>query len=260
MKIAAVQAAIAYGDVEKNYALAAENIKKAAAAGAGLVVLSELWNTSFYPPDIMDLADRDGVRTQAFLAEEAKRYGVHIVGGSVANRRGDNLYNTTFVVNKAGQVIATYDKVHLFTPGGEDTVFTPGDHLNVFELDGIKMASITCYDIRFGEWVRMAALAGAQILFVPAAWAEQRRQHWLILNQARAIENQFYVVAVNSCGTTDTVRFGGSSLIADPWGTMLAQGGADETILLADVDFSITERIRQKINVFRDRRPDLYKL
>ena len=102
MKIAAVQAAIAYGDVEKNYALAAENIKKAAAAGAGLVVLSELWNTSFYPPDIMDLADRDGVRTQAFLAEEAKRYGVHIVGGSVANRRGDNLYNTTFVVNKAG--------------------------------------------------------------------------------------------------------------------------------------------------------------
>ena len=95
-------------------------------------------------------------------------------------------------------------------------MFTPGDHLNVFELDGIKMASITCYDIRFGEWVRMAALAGAQILFVPAAWAEQRRQHWLILNQARAIENQFYVVAVNSCGTTDTVRFGGSSLIADP--------------------------------------------
>ncbi len=260
MKIAAVQAAISYGDVDANYHIANQAVEAAAAADADIVVLSELWNTSFYPPDVYDLADEEGKRTKAFLSDEAKRHHVHIVGGSVANKKQGKLYNSTFVVDRTGQVVGEYDKVHLFTPGKEDTVFTPGDHLNIFELDGVKMASIICYDVRFGEWVRMAALAGAQILFVPAAWPNPRLGHWQILNQARAIENQMFVVAVNSCGKAGEYQFCGGSMIIDPWGKVLSQADGREQIITSDVDLSVIEGIRQSINVFRDRRPELYHL
>lgn len=260
MKVAAIQSALVLGEVEQNYALAAEGIEKAAAEGTDIVVLSELWNTSFYPENVYDLADDDGKRSQAFLSAAARKYHVNIVGGSVASVRQGRLYNTTYVVDRQGQVAGTYDKVHLFTPGKEDAVFTAGDRLNVFELDGVKMASIICYDLRFGEWVRMAALAGAKVLFVPAAWPKLRREHWQILNQARAIENQFFVVAVNSCGLAGDTPFGGTSMLIDPWGKILAQAGAEPAIIQGDLDLSVIDGIRSTINVFRDRRPELYHL
>ena len=260
MKISAVQLAIAFGAVDENYDKAEQAIATAAASEADIVVLSEMWNTSFYPENVAELADDDGKRTKAFLAGAAKKYGVHIVGGSVANRRGDKLYNTTYVVDRNGAVVAGYDKVHLFTPGKEDAVFTAGSKLNVFELDGIKMASIICYDVRFGEWVRMAALAGAQGLFVPAAWPNPRLNHWLILNQARAIENQMFVVSVNSCGNAGSYQFCGGSQIIDPWGNVLSKADGREQIITSDVDLSVIRDIRTSINVFRDRRPELYKL
>ena len=92
MKIAAVQAAISYGDVDANYHIADQAVEAAAAADADIVVLSELWNTSFYPPDVYNLADEEGKRTKAFLSDEAKRHHVHIVGGSVANKPSEKLF------------------------------------------------------------------------------------------------------------------------------------------------------------------------
>lgn len=260
MKVAAIQSALVFGNVEQNYALAAEGIEKAAAFGTDIIVLSELWNTSFYPENVYELADHNGQRAKAFLAQAAHRYQVNIVGGSVANIRQGRLYNTTYVLNRQGRLIGEYDKVHLFTPGKEDAAFTAGDKINVFELDGVKMASIICYDLRFGEWVRMAALAGAKVLFVPAAWPALRREHWQILNQARAIENQFFVVAVNSCGLAGTSPFGGTSLIIDPWGKILEQAGSEPAIIRGELDLSVIDGIRKTINVFRDRRPELYHL
>lgn len=259
MKIAAIQMAIALGNVDKNYDTAGRMIENAAEQGADTVVLSELWNTSFYPDNVRELADENGARTKSFLAGLAKQYGINIVGGSVANRHDNGLYNTTFVVNRQGEVIASYDKVHLFSPGQEEKVFSPGSEPNLFQLDGIEMASIVCYDVRFCEWVRKAALAGAQMFFVPAAWPHPRLTHWQILNRARAIENQFYVTAVNSCGVSGDLKFCGHSMIIDPLGEILAQGEEEQTIVMADVDFDVIKSIRESINVFRDRRPELYK-
>lgn len=260
MKVAAVQPALIMGGVAENYQQIERGIRKAAAGGAEIVVLPELWNTSFYPENVAELADTEGLRTKAFLAKLAKKYRVNIVGGSVANKKQGKLYNTTYVINKQGEAVGEYDKVHLFTPGKEDAVFTAGDRLNLFELDGVKMASIICYDLRFGEWVRMAALAGAKVLFVPAAWPAPRRHHWQILNQARAIENQLFVVAVNSCGISGEGQFAGSSLLIDPLGEVLAQAGSEAEIIAADLNLSIIDGIRNSINVFRDRRPELYHL
>lgn len=260
MKIAAIQLATRLGDVAYNYSLVEKKMAEAIADSPDIVVLPEMWNTSFYPENVMDLADVDGQKTCSFLMSLAKKYHVHIVGGSIANRRDDKLYNTTYIVNKYGEIIGTYDKVHLFAPGKENAAFTAGNKLNLFMLEGIQMASIICYDVRFSEWVRMAALAGAKVLFVPAAWPDARVMHWQILNQARAIENQLFVVAVNNCGRAGEFQFGGHSMIVDPWGNILEQAKEDESIIQATIDISIVEGIRESINIFHDRRPELYRL
>lgn len=260
MKIAAIQLDAVLGQVETNYAAVEKAIGEAVHTGADIVVLPEMWNTSFYPTNVQQLADNDGKRTKAFLTSLAKQYYVHIVGGSVANCKKDGVYNTTYVINRQGHIVSTYDKVHLFAPGGEDAVFQAGNTLSVFTLDRITMASIICYDLRFTEWVRMAALQGAKVLFVPAAWPDVRIDHWQILNRARAIENQLVVVAVNQCGVAGTLQFGGHSMIIDPLGNVLAEEEKEPAILTADVDIEAIDSIREDINVFRDRRPSLYHL
>lgn len=258
MKIAAAQLAIAVGDVETNYINVEQAVEKAAKIGADLVALPEMWNTAFHLSAAIDGADQDGQRTIPFLQDLARTYGVHIFGGSVANQRGDKLYNTTYVVDRDGKLISTYDKVHLFSPGHEDDVFTPGSRPNIFTLGHITMASITCYDLRFPEWVRVATLQGAQILFVPAAWPFPRDMHWSILNQARAIENQCFVVAINNCGVAANMDFCGYSAIIDPLGEILAKADTKEDTIMADVDVSQIASLRQGFRVFDDRRPDLY--
>lgn len=260
MRVASIQMEIAFGEVERNYDKARRLIAQAAEEGADIVALPELWNTSFYPDNVFELADEDGRRTKEFLSALAKEYGINIFGGSVANRRGQVLYNTTYVVSRQGDIVATYDKVHLFSPGHEDQIFQPGNKPNVFELDGVRMASIICYDLRFCEWVRMAALAGAQMLFVPASWPYPRLTHWQVLNQARAIENQFFVVSINGAGMAGKLQLCGGSRIINPWGEILDEAGDTEKILAAEVDFSMVQDIRSHINVFRDRRPELYHL
>lgn len=260
MKIAAIQLDVVLGQVETNYAAVEKAIGEAAHTGADIVVLPEMWNTSFYPTNVQDLADDQGKRTQHVLMTLAKTYGIHIVGGSVAVRKENSVYNTTYIVNRQGHIVSTYDKVHLFAPGGEDAVFQAGNALSVFTLDGITMASIICYDLRFTEWVRMAALQGAKVLFVPAAWPDVRIDHWQILNRARAIENQLVVAAVNQCGVAGTLQFGGHSMIIDPLGSVLAEEEKEPAILTADVDIEAIDSIREDINVFRDRRPSLYHL
>lgn len=260
MKIAAAQMSLRLGDVEHNYKQVEDWIRNAAQERPDIIVLPEMWNTSFYPDNIRELADENGRRTQAFLSESAARFGVHIVGGSAAVRREGKLYNTMYVADRSGRIVSSYDKVHLFAPGHEDEKFTPGTKGCAFSLDGVPMAAVICYDVRFPEWVRMATLTGAQIIFVPAAWPASRVDHWCILNQARAIENQLFIVAVNSCGSTDSMQFGGHSMIIDPWGNVLAQGGDGEEMLYADIDLDSVIDIRSRINIFHDRQPGLYDL
>ena len=258
MKISSLQMHLAFGETQANYDKASRFLEKAAAAGSDIAVLPELWNTAFYPDDVREIADHDGVETKAFLSRAAKRYGMNIVGGSVANRRGEKLYNTTFIVDREGKLVGEYDKVHLFSPGREDVVFTAGEALNVFSLDGVTMASVICYDLRFCEWVRLTALAGAKVLFVPAAWPLSRADHWQLLNRARAVENQFFVASCNGCGQSGPMLAGGHSQLIDPWGAVLSQGGAEEAVLTAAFDLTVVDDVRRKIDVFADRRPTLY--
>jgi predicted amidohydrolase len=121
------------------------------------------------------------------------------------------------------------------------------------------MAGLICYDIRFPEWVRKHVLSGAKILFVSAEWPVQRIDHWKVLLRARAIENQCYVAACNRVGYDPDNTFGGSSLIIDPWGEILAEGSLQEELVTAVVNLDTVDEVRKQIPIFDDRLPDFYR-
>ena len=170
------------------------------------------------------------------------------------------MYNTAYVFDRQGACLAAYDKTHLFTPMGEHEHYAAGDHLTTFSLDGHKCGLLICYDLRFPELFRTLALQGVELLLLPAQWPAARRYHWETLTAARAIENQFFLAACNSCGTAGETVFGGASRILGPRGELLAAAGAGEEIVTAVLDFSVLAEVRNSINVFHDRRPELYRL
>ena len=258
MKICAVQTGAAPGDRAANMRKAAQQIELAAGNGIDVLVLPELWDLGFYPANALELGDQDGKEAREFLSTLAARHGINIIGGSVVCKIDGKIRNRSYVFNRSGSEVAFYDKSHLFTPSGEHENFEAGNLLAFYELDGISVGQITCYDLRFGELVRTLALKGIKVLFVPAAWPHPRLNHWRILTQARAVENQMFVVAVNAVGTVSNLTFCGHSMMVDPWGEIIAEAGDGEQILIGALDLAIIADIRERINVFRDRRPELY--
>ena len=260
MKISCIQMDMRLGETDWNFARAQELVRAAVSAEhPDVAVLPETWNTGFFPKDLASCADKDGERTKAVFSALARELNVNIVCGSVANRRAEGYFNTACVFDRTGAVAAEYDKTHLFTPSGEHESFRRGGHTCRFTLDGRRCGLIICYDIRFPELTRTMALEGMDLLFVVAQWPEKRTMHLETLARARAIENQMFLALCNSVGTAGETRCGGHSAVIDPWGEYLAKAGDQEETITAEADFSVIEGIRSSINVFRDRRPELYR-
>lgn len=258
--IALVQFAVTVGDVAANYTRIEQLLTEAVASHPDIIVLPETWNTGFAPtPALKDMADPDGERTRHFLSDFAKKHAVNIVGGSVATVKKGYVYNTTYVLDRQGSVISEYDKIHGFSPAKEEKFFTGGNHIHHFMLDDIPCSSCICYDIRFPELVRTAALQGVDLFFVPAQWPTIRLRHWEILNIARAVENQMFLCAVNGCGQLGKVTCAGNSLLLDPWGEEILHLDGTEQVRTASINLSVLKDIRQRINVFHDRKPGLYR-
>ncbi len=259
MKIATIQMNMKFGEPEENFAHAKELVKKAAEQGAEVVVLPETWNTGFFPKEsLATLADKDGKKTKEVFSGLAKEYGIYIVAGSVATVKNGDVFNTSYTFDKTGKLIGEYDKTHLFTPMNEHGYFKKGDRITTFEIEGRKCGIIICYDIRFPELTRSMTVKGLDMLFVVSQWPAVRTAHLKALVKARAIENQMFVVCCNSCGKAGETVFGGNSTSCDPWGEVIASAGPEEEIIFTDADFSITKNIRETINVFADRRDELY--
>lgn len=258
MKIACIQLDVAFAEPKKNFQNVQKYIEKVASEGAELVVLPEMWNTAYALTKLEQLADIEGNQTKKFLSELARTHHVHIVGGSVSTKKGSNFYNTMYVYSNEGNLVAEYDKAHLFRLMDEHLYLQAGNQENVFSLGSIQAGGVICYDLRFPEWLRAHALAGAKVLFVPAQWPKARIDHWKILLQARAIENQCFVIAVNRTGVDPNNQFNGQSMIIAPWGKVLWTGAEEEGYAVIDVDFSEVEEVRTRIPVYEDRRPSLY--
>ena len=264
MRVSILQMHVTIGDRNRNYSRL-KRMMEEAMRGVGensrpdVILLSELWDVGFYPKPLDDYADKGGSATREILSTLAAKYSVNIVGGSCVIKTGHDIRNECLVMNRKGELIANYDKTHLFSPAKEGKAFKRGDHLSIFTLDGAKCGVIICYDLRFPELIRKLALSDISVLFVPAAWPTERLAHCRTLLEARAIENEIFIAAANGSGTFATgVPLAGHSMLLDPWGKIMDESKLDETIISADFDLAMREAIKSKIDVFADRREDLY--
>ena len=260
MEAAILQMQVTCGRPKENIACLKKLAAKAMEQRPDVLLLPELWLTGFYPRPIRSYADISGQKTCALLSALAQKYQVNVIGGTVPSILGDKVFNTSYIFDRSGQLVTTYQKTHLFSPSGEDKDFSAGDKLVTFYLDGIKCGILVCYDLRFPEAVRQLTLAGISLLFIPAAWPNKRLLHWQTLIRSRAIENQLFVIACNAAGTDASgQQLAGHSALIDPWGELLAEADTDETILQGNIQPAVQKQIRETIDVFRDRRPSLYK-
>jgi len=256
-------------DVAANLARAVALADEAAAGGARLVALPEYLQYRGTDDGFRASARPiPGPHTEPF-AEVARRHDAWILVGSTAETSEDPLrpYNTSALIAPDGSLAASYRKIHLFDvsveAGPVDTEsarVTPGDRLVTAEVDGSIVGLTICYDVRFPELYRALALAGAQILTVPAAFAERTgRDHWEVLLRARAIENAAYVLAPSQIGGPPGQPAFGRSMVIDPWGTIVAQAPDAVGIIRAELDLERVGALRRQIPVLANRRPDAYE-
>jgi predicted amidohydrolase len=260
LNVALIQMDVAIGEPEANFVKAEAMLELAMAHTdhPDVILLPEMWNTGYALPQIHELADRMGERTDALISAFCRKHRVNVIAGSVSDQRNGQVYNTIYAFDREGGRIADYSKIHLFRLMDEEKYLSAGETIGAARFDDVSCGMMICYDIRFPEMSRKLALEGAAVLFVPAEWPHPRLHHWRTLLQARAIENQMFVVACNRMGTSGTTDFFGHSMVVDPWGEIVVEGGEEETILYASIDLSTVERIRRTIPVFEDRRPTLY--
>jgi predicted amidohydrolase len=226
-------------------------------ADADLVVLPELWPNGGFTYQLWEQTAQaiDGplVSECAALAAEL---GIHLHLGSLVERRPDGgLSNTSVLLGPDGATLATYRKIHLFGfAEGEPALMTAGDEVVTVDTAWGVLGLATCYDLRFPELFRRLLDAGCSLVLVPAAWPAPRVGHWTVLAQARAIENQMVVVAVNATGDQGGKTMGGHSIVVDARGAILAQAGTDPAVLDVDIDLAQVATWRAQFPVLADRR------
>jgi predicted amidohydrolase len=266
MRVGVVQMT-SVGDVARNLAAAAELLAEAADRGAQLVALPE--NFAYLRREGLPVPCAQGLDGQiaGFLCERARQHGVWLLGGTLPERiSGDtHIHNTSVLVDPQGEISAVYRKIHLFdvdlrASGGdafvESSTVAPGKDVVVAETPFGGLGLSVCYDVRFPELYRAMAAQGARFLAVPAAFArETGKDHWEVLLRARAVENQAFVIAPAQCGRHNPERASyGRSLVADPWGLVIARAGDRPCVLVADCDLEEQDRIRRDLPALAHRR------
>ncbi len=257
-------------DKEVNLQMAVDLIEESASNGADLVVLPEMFNCPYSNDKFPEYAeDRDNSRTLKTVAGAAREYGVYLVAGSIPESDGDDIYNTSFIIDYKGYIIGSYRKLHLFdidVPDGitfkESDTLTAGGELTIVDTDLARLGVIICYDIRFPELARLMALEGVEVLVVPGAFnMTTGPSHWETLIRARAIDNQLFLVAASPARDEDASYVAyGHSMIVDPWGEVLSEAGSGEEIIYADVNLNCINKVRRQLPVLKNRRLDIYEL
>ena len=256
MRIAAVQHDTVWNDRDANFTRLAPMVAAAAAGGARLVLLTEMFSTGFIVDDSLQ-GEPEGGPSAQFLAAQAAEHGVWVCGSCpeipAGSDKSDKRPANSFVLAGPDGTVHRYHKVHPFSYGGEANHFRPGSKLVQLEIEGVRVSPFVCYDLRFADEFWQVALS-TDVYLVPANWPEPRRNHWMSLLQARAIENQAYVVGCNRVGEGGGLKYVGDSRIVDPLGELLATGSQGETILFADVDPAIVAATRDRFRFLQDRR------
>jgi omega-amidase len=259
MRVFLVQHALENLAAENNRArvealLRAENIPP-----SSLIVLPEIFSLGILPEGL-DPARADIIQREdrAFLSAWARRSASWVLGSTVSAEAAPStkLSNLSVLFDPSGNAVLEYAKMHPFSLGGEDKIFDAGGEVRLHMVEDFTLQSTVCYDLRFPELYRAGMRRGADLMTVQANWPESRREHWEVLLRARAIENQSFVAGVNCAGTQRGTLFAGGSCLVSPKGELLAQAGAEECVISADITAGHVKSWRRAFPALRDRRPD----
>ena len=252
MKVAAIQHDVVWEDVPANLARLAPRVATAASAGARLVLLAEMFSTGFSMA-VDRVAEAPDGPSARFLADQARAHTLW-VGGSIPLRvPGEDRARNCFVLASPDGELRHYAKRHPFRHAGEDHHYAPGTKTETVSVEGVRVTAFICYDLRFADLFWPVA-ERTDLYVVVANWPAARRLHWQVLLQARAIENQAYVVGVNRVGTGDGLDYEGDSRVIDPSGEIAsAADSGTEAVLLADVDPRRVAEVRERYPFLLDR-------
>ncbi|PSB33616.1 carbon-nitrogen hydrolase family protein [Stenomitos frigidus] len=257
MKLAIYQGAGIPKDVTANLTLLARMSVAAAKQQVNLLIFPELFLTGYNIGDaVKELAEPFNGRSLQFAASLARESKLALLFGYV-ERDGKTLYNSAALIDADGNLAANYRKAHLFG-AEEQRLFMTGRERVLHTIAGVRVGVLICYDVEFPEAVRALALQGAELIAVPTALMFPYTQIPLVLIPTRALENQVFVAYANRIGVEGNLKYCGLSTIAAPDGTVLAQAGADETLLVADLDPAAIAETRSIFSYLDDRRPELY--
>jgi len=248
MQFAAVQFDIVWEDKPANHTIMEQMIDASDIAAGAFVLLPELGDTgfSFNLDTIVD------DQTLPWAQQLASSRGLWVQAGFARRGSDGKGRNVAAIVNPRGEVVIEYAKVHPFSYGKEIEHFSGGSDLALCDVRDLHVAPLICYDLRFPELWRLAALAGADVFTIGASWPDARQHHWRLLSIARAVENQAYVVTCNRIGRDPSLGYAGGSMIVDPTGEVLAEADTGPAVITAEIDPAAIAAWRRKFPALRD--------
>jgi predicted amidohydrolase len=259
MKIVCCQIDTVWENKVANHKRALSLLAGASFSPGSLVVLPEMFATGF-SMNVAAVAEGPDAPTQTFLARTARELSSWVLGGVVTAGKTGRGRNEAVLYSPEGNEVVRYCKMQPFTPGGEAKNYEAGNQILTFVWHGLVVAPFICYDLRFPELFRAAMRRGAQMFVVIASWPIARAHHWVTLLQARAIENQAYVVGVNRAGTDPNFTYPGRSLIVNPSGEIVADAGSDEGVISAECNLDELMAYRTKLPFLQDMRAEFHRL
>lgn len=266
MKIALIQMSIVKNK-EKNLETAKKMIHKACNEGAEIVVLPEMFNCPYNSRVFKDYSETKSGKTITLMRTLARQHKIVIIAGSIVERDHENLYNTSFIINTLGEIIAKHRKAHLFDvdiPNGirfkESRILKPGNKATVVKTTKGTLGVAICYDMRFPELIRKMTLLGAEMIFIPAAFnMTTGPAHWHTIARSRALDNQVYFALCSPARDTSSSYVAyGHSLVTNPWGEIINELNKSPGILYSEIDFEQLKKVRTSLPLLKHRRPDLY--
>ena len=255
MQIIGCQLAIVWEDKPANHHKVRLLMERAAPSPGALIILPEMFATGF-SMKIARIAEDEERSSEHFLAHLAADFGVYVQGG-VVNRGADGKgLNQAVTFAPDGSEVARYTKLHPFSYAKEDRYYLGGEFPVTFPWQETTVAPLICYDLRFPEVFRVGVRQGAALFTVIANWPQPRIAHWITLLQARAIENQAYVIGVNRCGDDPWLNYPGRSLIVNPRGEIIVTAGSEEGTISATLELPELLAYRREFPVLADIRPE----
>jgi predicted amidohydrolase len=255
---------------EKNIEKASSMISESANQNADFIVLPEMFNCPYSNDKFIEYGEEEkGSPTLNRISSLAKGNNVYVLAGSIPERENDKLYNTSYLFDRNGRIIAKHRKMHLFDIDVKDKitfkesdVLTAGNEVTIAETEFGKIGIGICYDVRFPELARLMVEEGALVLFYPGAFnLTTGPAHWELLFRSRALDNQAFCVGVAPALNEDaSYNSYGHSIIASPWGEIISQADENESLIIAEIDLCEIKKIREELPLLKNKREDLYEV